>query len=294
MPQSWNNVKLKSTFFFNLDMIVSTTESELKQAAETLSAHGEPPLLMFDYDGTLAPFVIDRDQAYPYPEAKDLIEALINRTSARVVIVSGRPVADIRRLLDLEDAIEIWGCHGWERWTEAGELQTGELPEESARFFSQLRSWCNEQGFAERLEIKPASLALHWRGLPEKSRQKLEARAREITEKLDGCSTLDIHPFDGGLEWRLPGWSKADAVMTLRGEVSAETPIAYFGDDLTDEDAFRALPEGGLPILVRNQYRKTAARLWLQPPEQLCFFLERVLEGLQQNHASFMAKGEKK
>ena len=54
-------------------------------------------------------------------------------------------------------------------------------------------------------------------------------------------------------------------------------PPPTWGDDLTDEDAFQALPEGALGVLVREEWRPTEADAWLQPPEGLLDFLDRWL-----------------
>jgi trehalose-6-phosphatase len=51
-------------------------------------------------------------------------------------------------------------------------------------------------------------------------------------------------------------------------------PAAYLGDDLTDEDAFAAMGSGGYSILVRTEVRKSRARFWLRPPEELLGFLD--------------------
>lgn len=244
----------------------------------------EPPLLMFDYDGTLAPFVVNRDLAYPYPESKTLLKELCRTTRARVVVVSGRPVADIARLLDLSPQPETWGCHGWERCTASGELVTGALPEEARDLLAHINSWFAEAGWDGQVEHKPASLALHWRGLGKAEQRRLENYARNKWADLADQQILQLHAFDGGLEWRLTNWSKADAVTTLMRESPSGTPVAYFGDDLTDEDAFRALPQGGVAVLVRDQYRKTEAELWLQPPGEMNAFLVRLLQRLQGRH----------
>ncbi|MBU1936081.1 trehalose-phosphatase, partial [bacterium] len=50
--------------------------------------------------------------------------------------------------------------------------------------------------------------------------------------------------------------------------------VAYLGDDLTDEDAFRVLKGKGLGVLVRPEFRPTTADLWLQPPDDLIEFLK--------------------
>ncbi len=52
----------------------------------------------------------------------------------------------------------------------------------------------------------------------------------------------------------------------------------YVGDDVTDEDAFRALeerPGPGLTVLVSDEPRETAARYRLRDPYEVRRFLER-------------------
>ena len=68
------------------------------------------------------------------------------------------------------------------------------------------------------------------------------------------------------------------------------TVAAYLGDDLTDEDAFRALPEGALGVLVREELRPTDAGAWVRPPEGLLDFLDRWLAA-EAGAAPMNAKG---
>ncbi|MEJ2232354.1 MAG: trehalose-phosphatase [Syntrophobacterales bacterium] len=77
----------------------------------------------------------------------------------------------------------------------------------------------------------------------------------------------------GGLELRVPGRDKGDAVRTILREANQDGVAAYLGDDLTDEDAFRAIKGKGIGILVREELRPTAADLWIEPPEELLTFL---------------------
>jgi len=44
-------------------------------------------LLLLDYDGTLAPFHKDRDQAFPYPGVAELLHEIIRDGHTRVVII---------------------------------------------------------------------------------------------------------------------------------------------------------------------------------------------------------------
>ena len=63
-----------------------------------------------------------------------------------------------------------------------------------------------------------------------------------------------------------------DTVDEIAHEMG-DAPIAYLGDDRTDEDAFRALQGRGLTVLVRQELRPTSAELWLRPPDELMHFL---------------------
>jgi trehalose-6-phosphatase len=91
------------------------------------------------------------------------------------------------------------------------------------------------------------------------------------------CRTapLTLLGFDGGLEVRVSGRTKADAVLAVLRECPLDTPAAFLGDDVTDEDAFVALHGRALAILVRPEQRPTAAEVWLRPPEELAAFLQR-------------------
>ena len=48
---------------------------------------------------------------------------------------------------------------------------------------------------------------------------------------------MELLEFDGGIEMRMPGLDKGDAVRTILDEIGPEVPVAYLGDDLTDERA---------------------------------------------------------
>jgi hypothetical protein len=86
---------------------------------------------------------------------------------------------------------------------------------------------------------------------------------------------LAWHDFDGGIELRAAGRNKGDVVRTLAAEAGPDAALAYLGDDLTDEDAFRAMPDHGAAVLVRERLRPTAANLWVRPPAELLAFLGR-------------------
>ena len=95
---------------------------------------------------------------------------------------------------------------------------------------------------------------------------------------------LELHHFDGGIELRVPGRHKGSVVQAIR----TETPnglLAYLGDDLTDEDAFRALSGNDLGVLVRRELRTTEASLWLSPEDELLGFLNRWTQVREERRA---------
>jgi len=73
-------------------------------------------------------------------------------------------------------------------------------------------------------------------------------------------------------------------------EIGPEVPVAYLGDDLTDERAFRALGRAGLSVLVRPEWHTTAAALWIRPPEDLREFLTRWLQACRDGQHRARAK----
>ena len=85
---------------------------------------------------------------------------------------------------------------------------------------------------------------------------------------------LHLLPFDGGLELRSTDRTKGTAVTQILAQEPAALPVAYLGDDLTDEDAFAAIGNQGYSILVRSEVRESAARFWLRPPQELLEFLD--------------------
>jgi len=240
----------------------------------TRVARAPQRLLLLDYDGTLAPFVADRDKAFPYPGVRELLDEIQTLQQSRLAIVTGRAVADMPPLLKLAELPEIWGCHGWERCLANGEVLQGDLPVAAEGGLQRAWSWACEAGFEAYLERKPASVAAHWRGLDDETRGRLQRQVDENWSSFKASAGLELHPFDGGLELRCPGRTKGDAVRELKRESPPGTLTAYLGDDLTDEDAFAALGEGDLGILVRSEPRASAAICRLAPPDELIAFLQ--------------------
>lgn len=229
--------------------------------------------LLLDYDGTLSPFRVERNEATLYPGVRELLSALIDAKQLRVIIISGRAIDDLVPLLGLKQLPEIWGSHGWERLLPDGRYVKPDLSEPVRRTLAQVPDWIEAERLQPRYEPKPAGFALHWRGTDENIVREIREKALRKWSSLLEDSGLIAKEFDGGIELRAAGKDKGDAVRTIISEMGEGATMAYLGDDLTDEDAFIELKGKGLAVLVRPEFRPTAADLWLQPPDDLIEFL---------------------
>jgi trehalose-phosphatase len=238
-------------------------------------------VLMLDYDGTLAPFHIDRFAATPYPGVEDRLATFSALSRVRLVLVSGRSARELRDLLPAGVQAEIWGSHGREQLKADGGYQLFALDPVQQAALEQLGLEMSALGFSETLEVKPASLAIHWRSFDGATQERIRALVHSFFGRLKDTGGMQLLPFDGGLELRSTDRTKGTAVKEILAQEPAELPAAYLGDDLTDEDAFAAMGSGGYSILVRTEVRESWARFWLRPPEELLGFLDEWIANLQ-------------
>ncbi|MFC1835758.1 trehalose-phosphatase [Thermodesulfobacteriota bacterium] len=236
-------------------------------------SHSSKRALLLDYNGTLAPFSVDRDRAFPYPGERELLDAILDAGHTRVVLISGRSVQSLVPLLEFRKWPELWGSHGIERMAPDGSTLCVKIPEEASRAITSEREWMEEQGLMEHCEIKPFSLALHVRGLDRNVAKDLTRRLSARWSRLLLGSGLFVHEFDGGVELRTKGFHKGQAVITILNEMGNDSVSAYLGDDFTDEDAFERMRGRGMGILVREEFRPTVADARLRPPDQLLWIL---------------------
>jgi len=232
--------------------------------------------LLLDYDGTLAPFHIRPAEAKPYPGVREILDTIIDDGGTRVVMVSGRWTRDLVPLLGLRRLPEIWGSHGWEQLKPDGAYAIGRMNESALRQLVEADAWTGEiEALGGRCEMKPAALAIHWRGLGAESIAGIRELMYRNWRLQEMEKYLVWHDFDGGIELRLPGRNKGYAVDAVLAEMPANTVAAYLGDDITDEDAFGAIHGRGIGVLVRPEFRASRADFWLRPPEELLDFLRQ-------------------
>lgn len=231
--------------------------------------------LMLDYDGTLAPFTPEREHAAPYPGVVDLLKRIARQERTSLAIVSGRAVRQVRKLLGWGRGIEFWGSHGAERLHADGSYESYRLTDRQAGGVSGAMSVLTALVPPEQIERKPFSVALHWRGIHESIHSAWAAQIRSPWEEIAERSSLGVHSFNGGIEIRPVDATKAIAVQRILLEAGEQCLPAYLGDDLTDEDAFQALPGHGLGVLVGDEPRPSNATLFLRRPDEVLEFLQR-------------------
>lgn len=231
-------------------------------------------ILLLDYDGTVAPFSFDRHRAFPYPGIPDLLRRIMMSCDTRLIMVSGRAAHEVTSLLGLNPAPEIWGTHGIERLHADGRYEEIDVTDEALEALAHAETRLDREGLGDRIEIKLAAVAVHWRGLQPSKILKIRTKAYRILEPLAIQPDLVLAEFEEGVEIRLRSANKGDALRTLLSELHCDVPVAYLGDDATDEDAFRVLNGRGLTVLVRPKHRFTAAQIWFRPPDELIRFLK--------------------
>lgn len=232
-------------------------------------------VLFLDYDGTLAPFILDRGAASPYPGVVPLLTELCALARHRVVLVSGRSARQLEGLLALSPRPAIFGCYGMEELPPEGPLRSEPVPVEGRRIIDLEAERLEAALGPGCVERKPYGLALHVRGLPPHVAAETLDALRGPWRALARRHPLTVREFDGGLELYVGTRTKGDVVSEVVGALEGPIAAAFLGDDETDEDAFRAMQGRGASVLVRPSLRPTNADLWLQPPGELLGFLAR-------------------
>lgn len=247
------------------------------------------PLLLLDYDGTLADFRINRFDARPWAGVRELLQVIQRDNRTRLTIITGRPAGEINPMLQLPEPVEVWGLHGAERLFADGSREMQEAPPEALAKLEELREQLRRNAFGGLVEDKPNAVVMHWRGHSARQTRHIQQKTRELFEPAAQLSGLSLLEFEAGVELRV-GRDKGGAVEAIVEQAEPGAPVVYVGDDLTDESAFCAvnrLRNPHLSVLMRRHWRETAADVWLQPPEDLRLFLREWETALNRPRAMY-------
>ncbi len=226
-------------------------------------------LVAFDFDGTLAPIVADRDLAQMRPETRGLL-ARVN-AQYPCAVISGRGLDDVASRLEATGVRHVVGNHGMEPGSRLGEFErAAELGFEEAR-----RRLAGHEGLD--FEHKRYSFAVHYR----RSRDRDAAR-RAIDETIASLSVatrvVPGHLVVNVMPHGAP--DKGDALDHLRVELACELAL-FVGDDITDEDVFRHVGDGRV-VGVRVGRSDESSATWFVRDQDEVDELLRVLVALRE------------
>lgn len=239
-------------------------------------------VLLSDFDGTLAEFDLDPTLPRIRSDAFAALVALSSLSHVTLGLVSGRRVADLARRVPLGPDVYLAGLHGLEiavgerRWQHEA---VGAAQAAAGALETALTGLVTRHPGA-RLEAKGPSVAVHVRGVAREQRGLVLEAADRIAapwlaagalKRLAGADVLEFLPA--------AAWTKGDALRWIVHDVERLTGqtawVAYFGDDLTDEDAFRAIDEGVSVVVGR---RASTARFRLESTAEVASVLIDVAE----------------
>ncbi|WP_404402658.1 trehalose-phosphatase [Pelagibacterium halotolerans] len=213
-----------------------------------LSTLEDPVALFTDFDGVLVEIAPTPDAVAVPPELPQRLEALNDALDGAFAVITGRPVAEVDTLLSLSFPVAISGSHGAETRRDGA---IDPIPPEltaAARQIARQAETALQDIPGILIEPKPAGVAVHYRAAPESREDALAALKAAISDR------PDFHIIHGKkvFEARRKGADKGRAVTRwMRHPPFAGRIPVFIGDDITDEDAFRAVQSmGGIGIKV--------------------------------------------
>jgi trehalose 6-phosphate phosphatase len=198
-------------------------------------------LITSDFDGTLAPIVNHPGDARPLPAAASALRALAGLPATTAALISGRALRDLAALSGLGAPVHLVGSHGAEFDTGfAHDIDTELL----GRIAEELTAIAQRHPGAT-VEVKPASVALHVRNASPADGEAALAAAKSAAQAWDAEPTAG----KAVLEFAVITTDKGEAIDILREQDTASA-VVFFGDDVTDEKAFRRLRDGDVGVKV--------------------------------------------
>ena len=220
--------------------------------SDALTAYAAHDRILYgtDFDGVLAPLVLDPSTSAPIDGSVQALRELAASDGATVAIVSGRDLATLRHLSGIaeDEPIVLIGSHGAQ---PSIPLDTGEAWDDAAA--ARLRSVVDalERVSAHhpgtRVEHKAAGAALHTRGLDDAVATPAIAAAEDAARQLPG-----VHVIAGKnvLEIGVLETDKGAALRALADHAGSQV-TCYLGDDRTDERAFEVLPASDGHVTIK-------------------------------------------
>lgn len=233
--------------------------------------------LFLDFDGTLSPHRPDGRNSKLLPAARLALAELSRLPDARVCVVSGRPIADLRRRVGLR-GISYAGNHGL---AIEGLDGTFEHPRsDAARRAIAAAADLLREGMRRyrgvQINRNGLTLSLNVGLVDAAGRRAAAALVKASTPEL---ARLRLGWQEGYLGWDLVpqvGWDKGHAVGRLLKGKTDVLAIAI-GDGLSDEPMFKRVGKDGLSIRVGHS-DSSAAHWWVRGAQEVASLLQRIVE----------------
>jgi trehalose 6-phosphate synthase/phosphatase len=231
-------------------------------------------LIFLDYDGTLVPFHTDPLKALPDVDLTNLLKGIYVDTDNQLVIISGRRKETLETWLghmpiDIIAEHGAWLKEGDKAWTIANDLSKDWKDE----FYPLLKQF-ESRTPGSFIEEKDYSLAWHYRRA---DKGLGELRAKEMVGNLKyAAANLGLQILEGNkvIEIKSANINKGNAAKEWLKNYPASFVLAI-GDDQTDEDTFKAMPENATTIKVGTGI--SSATYFLKNPDDVRTFLKNLI-----------------
>jgi trehalose-phosphatase len=212
-------------------------------------------VIFLDYDGTLTPIVDKPGRAVLPPATRSILKKLAKNPHCTLAIVSGRSLADVKRRVRI-NGIVYAGNHGFEVDYHGIHLVFSNNEEFSQRL-KVLERYLREKTKGIKgvlIENKGISLSVHYRLAAKRKIHVVKEIFTTMVRPYVRGKLLSVSTGKMVLEIRPPvQWGKGDLVRWMLPDSSHKKQagaVFYFGDDTTDEDAFKMLKGKGYTVLV--------------------------------------------
>jgi trehalose-phosphatase len=234
----------------------------------TAIAHAPLLLVACDFDGTVAPIVTVPEEAAMDARCRAALAALGRLPCTSVALISGRPMAWLRSAAGTLPDPLLYGSHGAESGHGASKApRAGRVSRITSRLKSVVPRWPGAH-----VEEKPFGAALHYRRASPTVAGDVTDVARAIASEFVG---VVVKLGSMVVELTTSAEHKGDALRAAK-QRSGATHAVFFGDDVTDEDAFGELGEADLGVKVGPGPTKADVRV--RDVAEVAAMLEAVCE----------------
>lgn len=207
-------------------------------------------LIFLDYDGTLIPFHSSPSAAVPDKELENILQKLNDDENNRVIIISGRDRKFIQKTFAKYSNFEFVAEHGvWVKEKDSEWVMIDDLEQSWKEDVLPILELYVARTPGSMIEHKDFSLVWHYR---KADVEFGELRARELVSNLQYLtSNMDVSILEGNkvIEVKNSGVNKGRAAVKWLAKDKWDFVFAA-GDDWTDEDTFKVMPEDAFSIKV--------------------------------------------